>query len=107
MSATRIAAGLGLGVLLLAGCEAANPNPQHNLGVTPGTVEYQLRQQQLNAARQDPGRAQQNPVATGVGVDGIQRQATPGTGGSVNPVATGVGVGGIERAGSIGAPATR
>jgi hypothetical protein len=109
MSATRIAAGLGLGALLLAGCQSAAPqapgaafNP-----LTPGTVEYQLRQQQIQNAVQDPSRAMQNPVATGVGVQGIIRDpGTTGAGGAGAgaPVAVNPGTTGIVRQPGVGAP---
>src|SRR3954467_11589407 len=102
---------LSLGVLLLGGCE---PNKQTGpISLTPGTTEYELRQQQLRSARGDPGRANQNPVGVGTAnpgtdaVGGIQR--IPGTGGAAGtgagtPTAVNPGTTGIERQGGVGAP---
>jgi hypothetical protein len=106
MSATRIAAGLGLGVLLLAACQQ-QPQPASPIALTPGTVEYQLRQQQLQNVQQDPSRAMQNPVATGVGVQGIIRDPSTGATGSSGagaPVAVNPGTTGIVRQQGVGAP---
>jgi hypothetical protein len=100
--------GLGLGALLLVGCEPARPTGSP-ISLTPGSVEYDLRQRQLQSATGDPTRAQQNPVVTGVnpGVGGIERApASTGTGGlgAGAPVSVSPGVGGVQRAPGIGAP---
>jgi hypothetical protein len=100
--------GLGLGALILAGCQPAQPTGSP-IVLTPGTREYDLRQQELRSATGDPGRAQQNPVVTGVnpGVGGIER-APAGTGrggtGLGAPTAVSPGVGGIERGPGVGPP---
>jgi hypothetical protein len=108
--------GLGVGVLLAGGCE---PTQQTGpISVTPGSAEYQQRQDQLRSAVGDPGRANQNPVAVGrasfgsdsatsIGVGGIQR--TTGTGGTAGtsagaPVSVNPGTTGIERGPGVGAP---
>ena len=56
MSFTRTLGGLALVTMLVAGCEATPPAASP-ISLTPGTVEYQLRQQQLQNARTDPSRA--------------------------------------------------
>lgn len=106
MSSMRIIGGLGLGALLLAGCEPARPTGSP-IGLTPGTVQYDLRQEQLRSGMGDPGRAQQNPVATGAspGWGGITREGTGAGGtGAGAPVSVSPGVGGIQRAPGVGAP---
>jgi hypothetical protein len=100
--------GLGLGALLLAGCQPAQPTGSP-IALTPGTREYDLRQQELRSATGDSGRAQQNPVVTGVnpGVDGIERAPmSTGTGGTGlgAPTVVSPGVGGIQRGPGVGAP---
>ena len=108
--------GLGLGVLLVGGCEASRQTGP--ISLTPGTVEYQQRQDQLRSAVGDPGRANQNPVAVGranpgsdsatsIGVGDIQR--TTGTGGRAGasagtPASVNPGTTGIERGRGVGAP---
>ena len=74
MSFTRTLGGLALVTMLIAGCEATPPAASP-IALTPGTVEYQLRQQQLQNVQSDPSRAMQNPVVTGAspGAAGIER----------------------------------
>jgi hypothetical protein len=99
-------AGLALGVLLLAGCQSATPQ-QSPIALTPGTVEYQLRQQQLQNVQQGANPGMQNPVATGRSVEGIVRDQSTATRGNVTagaPVAVNPGTTGIERAPGVGAP---
>lgn len=109
MTVTRLLGTFGvatLGVLALAACEPAT-STSPIVGNT-GTVENQLRQQQLQNIQSGANRGVQNPVATGVGVDGIQRQGT-GVGstaaGGVDARTVNPGVGGIQRQG-VGAPST-
>ncbi|WP_431271740.1 hypothetical protein [Dankookia sp. P2] len=106
MSFKRTLGGLALVTLLVAGCEATPPAPSP-ISLTPGTVEYQLRQQQLQNVQSDPSRAMQNPGVTNVspGAAGIERSTTGGAG------SVGGQVGGIRSDGTIvrpgGAPATQ
>jgi hypothetical protein len=95
----RVSGGLALAAILLAGCEPA-PKPTTPISLTPGTVEYQLRQQQLQNVQSDPNRAMQNPVVTGAspGVGGIERAPTGGAGGA------GGAVGGLRTDGTIQRP---
>jgi hypothetical protein len=106
MPRTRMV-GLGLGALLLVGCQPAQPTGSP-ISLTPGTREYDLRQQELRSATGDPTRAQQNPIVTGAspGVGGIERAPGTGTGGAGAgaPMSVSPGVGGIERAPGVGAP---
>ena len=108
--------GLGLGVLLVGGCEASRQTGP--ISLTPGTAEYQQRQDQLRSARGDPGRATRNPVATGranpgsdsaasISVGDVQRTTgTAGRAGASAGAPTGVNPGttGIERGRGVGAP---
>ena len=98
MSRMRVIGGLGLGALLLAGCEPSRPTGSP-IGLTPGTVQYDLRQEQLRSAAGDPARAQQNPTTTGVNVGGIVREGAGagGTGVAGAPVAVSPGVAGLGR----------
>jgi hypothetical protein len=93
--------------LLLAGCEPAPP-PTSPISLSPGTVEYQLRQQQLQNARSGVNPGIQNPLVTNVspGVGGIERAQTGGTGNVTAgaPTAVNPGTTGITREG-VGAPA--
>jgi hypothetical protein len=98
--------GVALIALLLAGCQ---PSQQTSpISLTPGTVEYQLRQQQLQNVQSDPSRAMQNPTVTNVspGAAGIERAPMGGSGGvgAGAPVTVSPGVGGITRAPGVGAP---
>ena len=102
----RGSGGLALAVLFLAGCEPAKTTTP--IALTPGTVEYQLRQQQLQNMQSDTGRGMQNPAVTGVSpsVGGIERAPAGGTGGA------GGNLGGIRTDGTIqrpgaGAPSTQ
>jgi hypothetical protein len=105
MSFTRTLGGLALVTLLMAGCEATPPAASP-IALTPGTVEYQLRQQQLQNAQQNPGT--QNAVVTGAspGAAGIQRAPTGGSGSSAGVVAGQRTDGTIARPGT-GAPTSR
>ena len=105
--------GVGLGVLMLSGCEATPSRQSGPISLTPGTAEYDLRQNQLRSLRGDPGRANQNPVGIGQAspgtdaVGGIQR--IPGTGGTAGasagtPTAVNPSTTGIERGRGVGAP---
>ncbi len=112
MSCGSTLLGLSLGVLMLSGCQATPTRPTSPLTLTPGTAEYQMRQDQLRSMQGDPGRATQNPVGIGTAnpgtdaVGGIQRM--PGTGGTAGagagtPSAVNPGTTGIQRRG-VGAP---
>jgi hypothetical protein len=103
MAATRTLSTLALVTLAIAACQPAPPSGP--IALTPGTTEYQLRQQQLQNARSGANPGVQNPVATGVTVEGIQRQGT-GTGSTAAgaPVAVNPGTTGITRAPGIGPP---
>ena len=106
MSFTRTLGGLALVTMLIAGCEA-KPPAASPISLTPGTVEYQLRQQQLQNVQSDPSRAMQNPGVTNVspGAAGIERAPTGGTG------SVGGQVGGMRSDGTVvrpgGAPSTQ
>jgi hypothetical protein len=94
---------------LLVGCNSATPAKNTGpIALTPGTVEYDLRQQQLQNIRSGANTGTQNPTVTGVNpsVGGIERATTGGTG------STGGSVGGLRTDGTIerpgaGAPATQ
>ena len=107
MPGIRRLGGIALGALLLAGCEPAPP-PTSPVSLSPGTVEYQLRQLQLQNARSGVNPGIQNPLVTSVnpGVGGIERAATGGTGNVTAgaPVAVNPGTTGITRQGGVGAP---
>ena len=110
MTVTRLLGTFGvatLGVLALAACEPGTSSGP--LATQPtGTVESQLRQQQLQNIQSGANRGVQNPVATGVTVEGIQRQGT-GAGstaaGGVDARNVNPGTTGIVRQG-VGAPTT-
>jgi hypothetical protein len=112
MSCVSKLLGVSLGVMMLSGCQATPSRQSGPISLTPGTAEYEMRQDQLRSARGDPGRANQNPVGIGMAnpgtdaVGGIQR--IPGTGGAAgtsagNPTAINPSTTGIERRG-VGAP---
>ena len=107
MSFTRTLGGLALVTLLIAGCEA-KPPAASPISLTPGTVEYQMRQQQLQNVQSDPSRAMQNPVVTGAspGAAGIERATTGGKGSAAGVVAGQRTDGTIARPGT-GAPTSR
>ena len=93
--------GIALVSLLVAGFDSVTPARSTGpVALTPGTVEYQLRQQQLQNVQSDPGRAMQNPAVTGVNpnVGGIERAPTGGAGGA------GGAVGGLRTDGTIQRP---
>ncbi|MFC7478704.1 hypothetical protein ACFQS7_30620 [Dankookia sp. GCM10030260] len=98
--------GLALVAILVAGCEPAKQTTP--IALTPGTVEYDMRQQQLRNVQSDTSRGMQNPAVTGVNpsVSGIERAETGGSGGA------GSNLGGIRTDGTIqrqgsGAPSTQ
>jgi len=104
MPSMRAFGGIALVTLALAACEAQQPTGSP-ISLTPGTVEEQLRQRQLEGARSGANPGVQNPVATGRDVSGIVRQGT-GSGSSA------AGVGGMNPDGTlirpgVGAPPTR
>jgi hypothetical protein len=107
MLSTRRLGGLALVSLIVAGCEPA-PRQNTPISLTPGTVEYQLRQQQLQNARSGVNPGIQNPAVTNVspGAGGIERAQTGGTGNVTAgaPVDVAPGVGGITRQQGVGAP---
>lgn len=94
-------------VVLLAACERPTPAPRADtpMTLTPGTVGYQLREQQLQNAQSGANPGWQNPVATERSVRGIER-AGPGTGttGAGAPVAVNPGTTGVVRGPGVGAP---
>lgn len=103
MAVTPTLGTLALGTLAIA---PRQPAPCSGpVASSPGTTEYQRRQQQLQNARSRANPGVQNPFATGVAVEGIQRQNT-GTGSTAAgaPVAVDPGTTGISRAPGIGAP---
>ena len=104
----RILGGIALTTFLLAGCQADTSRSTTPISLTPGTPEYDLRQQQLRGMRSGANPGMQNPVVTGAspGVGGIERAPGTGTGGAGAgaPVSVSPGVGGIERAPGVGAP---
>ena len=95
---------LGAGVLLAA-CQ---PAPTPNIATNTGDMrEQQMRQLQLNAAQSGANPGMQNPVATGRGVGGIERDAGTVGRGDVTagaPVAVNPGTTGIVRQQGVGAP---
>ena len=78
MTGFRLLAGFGA-LALLAACQ---PAPAPSIATNTGDMrEQQMRQIQLDAARSGANPGMQNPVATGVGVGGIERSTTtPGRG---------------------------
>ena len=93
--------GIALIGLLVAGCDSVTPASNTGpIALTPGTVEYQLRQQQLQNARSGANPGIQNPAVTNVSpsVGGIERAEPGGTG------STGGNVGGLRTDGTIVRP---
>src|SRR3954447_26701589 len=99
---------IALASLLVIGCNATPDKTTGPISLTPGTTEYQMRQQQLQNIRSGANAGTQNPMVTGVNpsVGGIERAPTGGigsAGGSVGGLRTD---GTIERSGA-GAPSTQ
>lgn len=109
MPSMRFLGGIALVSLLVVGCDSVTPAKNTGpIALTPGTVEYQLRQQQLQNAQSGVNAGTQNPTVTGVNpsVGGIERATTGGAG------STGGNVGGMRTDGTIerpgaGAPSTQ
>ncbi len=109
MQFTSRLGGVALMAALIAGCTSVTPAQNTGpIALTPGTVEYQLRQQQLQNAQSGVNTGMQNPVVTNVnpGAGGIERAAVGGAGSS------GGNVGGLRTDGTVerpgaGAPATQ
>ena len=105
----RTLGGAALVAILAAGCNSVTPAQSTGpIALTPGTVEYQLRQQQLQNIRSGANAGTQNPTVTDVNpnVGGIERAATGGAG------SAGGNVGGLRTDGTIerpgaGAPSTQ
>ena len=97
---------LALVALMIAGCEPAKQTTP--IALTPGTAEYDMRQQQLRNVQSDTSRGMQNPGVTSINpsAGGIERAQTGGSGGA------GSNLGGIRTDGTIqrqgsGAPPTQ
>ena len=106
MPSIRALGGIALAVAMLAGCDSIKPYDSTSpIGLTSGTVQDQLRQQQLQNAKQNPGI--QNPVATGVnpGVGGIERQGAGS--GSAGGTVAGLNTDGTINRPDSGAPSTQ
>ena len=109
MPFTRTLGGIALVSILAAGCSSLTPAQNTGpIALTPGTVEYQLRQQQLQNAQSGVNAGTQNPTVTNVNpsVGGIERATTGGAG------SAGGNVGGLRTDGTIerpgaGAPSTQ
>lgn len=105
----RTLGGLALVSILASGCGSLTPAQTTGpIALTPGTVEYQMRQQQLQNIQSGTNTGTQNPTVTGVNpsVGGIERATTGGVG------STGGNVGGLRTDGTIerpgaGAPSTQ
>jgi len=107
MPSIRALGGFALAAALLVGCDSITPQSSTSpIGLTQGTVQDQLRQQQLQNAAQNPGT--RNPVATGanVGVGGIDRTGA-GTGSSAGTVAPLLNTDGTLSRPDSGAPSTQ
>lgn len=103
MPSMRALGGIALITLAVAGCEASQSTSP--ISLTPGTVEEQLRQRQLEGARSGANPGVQNPVATGRDVSGIVREGTGS--GSTAAGTTGLNTDGTLRRPGVGAPPTR
>lgn len=109
MQFIRRLGGVALMSALVAGCSSVTPAQNTGpVALTPGTVEYQLRQQQLQNAQSGVNTGMQNPVVTNVnpGAGGIERATVGGAGSS------GGNLGGLRTDGTVerpgaGAPATQ
>ena len=105
----RTLGGVALVSILAAGCNSVTPAQNTGpVALTPGTVEYQLRQQQLQNMRSGVNAGTQNSAVTAINpsVGGIERAETGGVG------STGGNVGGLRTDGTIerpgaGAPSTQ
>lgn len=108
MIRTPALAALG-GLVLLAACQTAPAPSAPGSQITNFTAdqrEQMMRQQQIQGAVSGANPGMQNPVATGVGVGGIERASQPGAGNVTAgaPVAVNPGTTGIVRQPGVGAP---
>src|SRR3954466_14655288 len=93
MLAMRTLGGIALSPFLLAGCEADTSRSTSPIALTPGTPEYDMRQQQLRAIQSGTNTGMQNPGVTGrSSLDQMERRPQAGGTGSVTaPIIPGTG----------------
>lgn len=106
MSAIRAFGGSALIAILLAGCTPDTSRSTNPLIGTTGTVQDQLRQQQLANVRATPGMSAGAVTGVNPGLTGIERAPDSGTGGAGGPVAGFNTTGTLNRPG-VGAPETQ
>ncbi|HYZ33983.1 MAG TPA: hypothetical protein VE684_17065 [Crenalkalicoccus sp.] len=108
MTSTRILGGLLLATTCLGACESQPPRQASPIPYTPGTLQGELRQYQLQNAQSGANAGVQNPAPTAVnpGVQGIERANTGGMGnlGAGAPTAVNPSTTGITRQEGVGAP---
>ena len=110
MSPAQTLGSIALASLLVVGCNSVTPDKTTGpIALTPGTTEYQMRQQQLQNVRSGANTGTQNAPVTAINpsVGGIERAPT-----GVGTGSTGGNVGGIRTDGTIerpgaGAPSTQ
>ena len=110
MSPAQTLVSIALASLLVIGCNATPDKTTGPISLTPGTTEYQMRQQQLQNVRSGANSGTQNAPVTAINpsVGGIERAPTGGSGTG----STGGNVGGLRTDGTIerpgaGAPSTQ
>ena len=89
----RILGGIVLATVLLAGCQADTSRSTTPIALTPGTPEYDMRQQQLRGIQSGANPGMQNPGVTGrSSLDEMQRRPqSGGTGNVAAPIVPGTG----------------
>ena len=93
MLSMRTLGGIALTTVLLAGCQADTSRGTTPIALTPGTPEYDMRQQQLRGIQSGANPGMQNPGVTGrSSLDEMQRRPQAGGTGSVAaPIVPGTG----------------
>src|SRR5215212_4229775 len=89
----RTLGGIALTTFLLAGCQPDTSRSTTPIALTPGTPEYDMRQQQLRGLQTGANPGMQNPGVTGrSSLDEMQRRPQSGGTGSVAaPIVPGTG----------------
>ena len=93
MLSMRTLGGITLTTFLLAGCQADTSRSTTPIALTPGTPEYDMRQQQLRGIQSGANPGMQNPGVTGrSSLDQMERRPqTGGTGSVAAPIVPGTG----------------
>ena len=93
MPSMRTLGSIALTTFILAGCQADTSRSTTPIALTPGTPEYDMRQQQLRGVQSGANPGMQNPGVTGrSSLDQMERQPqTSGTGSVAAPIVPGTG----------------